>query len=101
VVHRYRLIDSQHYVLQFDSDQSHLAVGFHLDLVRRTREDRRSAVPQLAATATQTPSRTATRVKGGTTLAVLHGSIWVPAGRWPNWSPKRPPTWGAAPRWHR
>lgn len=74
LVHRYRLIDSQHYVLQFDSLLSRRPVGFHLDLVRRTPQDRRSATLQEATTAPETPSRAATRVKAGTTLAALHGS---------------------------
>jgi cytochrome P450/NADPH-cytochrome P450 reductase len=74
VVHRYRLVDSDHYVPQWDSDSSHIPVGFQLDLIRRTPEDRRSAAPQEIAAAPQTPSHVATRVKAGTTLAVLHGS---------------------------
>ena len=74
LVHRYRLIDSQHYVLRFDSHFSRRPVGFHLDLIRRSPEQRRPATVAEAAAVPQTPSRTATRVKVGTTLAVLHGS---------------------------
>ncbi len=75
VVHRYRLIDSKHYVLQFDSERSRRPMGFHLDLIRRTPGDRRSAEPQdAAATAAQISSHAITRLKAGTTLAVLHGS---------------------------
>jgi cytochrome P450/NADPH-cytochrome P450 reductase len=74
LVHRYRLIDSQHYVLQFDSERSRRPMGFHLDLIRRTPEDRRSAAPQDAATASQTASHATTPLKAGTSLAVLHGS---------------------------
>ncbi|MCV7229806.1 bifunctional cytochrome P450/NADPH--P450 reductase [Mycolicibacterium komossense] len=74
LVHRYRLIDSQHYVLQFDSQRSRRPVGFHLDLIRRTPDDRHHAAPQETAAVPSNPLRTATRVKAGTTLAVLHGS---------------------------
>ena len=74
LVHRYRLIDSQHYVLQFDSERSRRPMGFHLDLIRRTHADRRSAEPQDAATAPQPPSHVTTPLKAGTTLTVLHGS---------------------------
>ncbi|TPG33858.1 bifunctional cytochrome P450/NADPH--P450 reductase [Mycolicibacterium hodleri] len=74
LTHRYRLIDSQHYVLQFDSERSRRPVGFHLDLIRRTPEERSCAAPQDAAPAPQTPSRATTPLKAGTTLAVLHGS---------------------------
>lgn len=74
LVHRYRLIDSQHYVLQWDSTLSRRPVGFHLDLILRTPQDRRSAVSQEAPTTPQSPSRMATAIKTGTTLAVLHGS---------------------------
>ncbi len=74
LVHRYRLIDSHHYVLQFDSERSRRPVGFHLDVLRRTPEDRRGVAPQAAATSVQIPSRAITRLKVGATLAVLHGS---------------------------
>jgi cytochrome P450/NADPH-cytochrome P450 reductase len=74
VVHRYRLIDSQHYVLQFDSDRSRRPVGFHLDLIRRTPEDRRTAALEVSAAASSAPSHATMPLKAGTTLAVLHGS---------------------------
>ena len=74
LVHRYRLIDSQHYVLQFDSERSRRPMGFRLDLIRRTDGDRRSAAPQDTVTAPQTPSHATAPVKAGTTLTVLHGS---------------------------
>lgn len=74
LVHRYRLLDSQHYVLHFDSERSRRPVGFRLGLVRRTPEDRRSAVSPQAAAAPQSTAGTLTPVKAGTTLAVLHGS---------------------------
>lgn len=72
LVHRYRLVDSHHYVLQWDGQMSRRPVGFELDLVRRTPDERRRATPeptaQPAATGAMTP------IKAGTTLAVLHGS---------------------------
>jgi cytochrome P450/NADPH-cytochrome P450 reductase len=75
VVHRYRLIDSQHYVLQWDNALSRRPVGFCLDVVPRTPDDRRSDV--LVDTADRavrpTPAHV-TAMKKGTTLAVLFGS---------------------------
>ncbi|BBY32534.1 NADPH--cytochrome P450 reductase [Mycolicibacter minnesotensis] len=72
VIHRYRLIDSQHYVLHFDSERSRRPVGFHLSLIRRTPEDR-SAAPQAEVTH-RNATGAVTPVTAGTTLAVLHGS---------------------------
>lgn len=72
VVHRYRLIDSQHYVLQWDSPLSRRPVGFCLDVVPRTPEDRRSDVA--AEAAAQPHTGTAAAMKQGTTLSVLFGS---------------------------
>lgn len=74
IVHRYRLIDSQHYVLQFDSPLGRRPMGFHLDLIRRMPQDRSASVPREAAAAPRGPSGVATAIKAGTTLAVLHGS---------------------------
>jgi cytochrome P450 / NADPH-cytochrome P450 reductase len=74
LVHRYRLIDSQHYVLQWNSPTSRRPVGFHLDLIRRSADDRQTHVAAAAATSPQTPTGTISAVKAGTTLAVLHGS---------------------------
>ena len=73
IVHRYRLIDSAHYVLRWDGPLSRRPAGFHLDLVRRTAADRATAVAPVAS-AVQTPTRPVTALKAGTTLAVLHGS---------------------------
>jgi cytochrome P450/NADPH-cytochrome P450 reductase len=74
VVHRYRLIDSQHYVLQWDG-LSRRPVDFRLDLVRRTPEDRRRAATAHETAATPpSASGVVTAMKAGTTLAVLHGS---------------------------
>lgn len=70
LVHRYRLVDSQHYVLQWEG-LSRRPVGFHLDLIRRDPEDR-----QLAVTPSSAPAAVGATmpVRAGTTLAVLHGS---------------------------
>lgn len=74
VVHRYRLIDSDHYVLQSESAISHRPVGFELDLARRTPQDRRVPVEAAAAPATGAGAGAVTPVRAGTTVAVLHGS---------------------------
>ncbi|MCB0949601.1 MAG: cytochrome P450 [Mycobacterium sp.] len=76
LVHRYRLIDSQHYVLQWDSSLSRRPVGFHLDLIRRTPADRhRATTAEAAGSATAGhQSQGVVPIKAGTTLAVLHGS---------------------------
>jgi cytochrome P450/NADPH-cytochrome P450 reductase len=74
IVHRYRLIDSHHYALKFAPGIERTPQDFRLDLVRRAPEDRHSTPPKEAEAATQISSRTATTVKVGTTLAVLHGS---------------------------
>jgi cytochrome P450/NADPH-cytochrome P450 reductase len=74
LIHRYRLIDSQHYALQWDSPTSRRPVGFHLDLIRRSADDRRTHVTTAAATAPQSTAGPVGAVKAGTTLAVLHGS---------------------------
>ena len=72
LVHRYRLIDSQHYVLQWNSPLSRRPVGFCLDLVRRTPDDRLSDVaPEVSA---QPIPGHASAMKQGTTLSVLFGS---------------------------
>ena len=75
LIHRYRLVDSQHYVLQWDSQLSRRPVGFRLDLVRRTPAERRSPAPVTTTpVAPAASSASASRVKAGTTLAILHGS---------------------------
>ena len=74
LVHRYRLIDSQHYVLQWDSEGSRRPVGFHLDLIRRTPGDRHRAAPAEPSTVTGQQSQAVSPIKTGTTLAILHGS---------------------------
>ena len=72
VVHRYRLIDSQHYVLQWDSALSRRPVGFCLDVVPRTPDDRRASVVTEVSDEPRTGHATA--MKHGTTLSVLFGS---------------------------
>lgn len=75
LVHRYRLIDSEHYVLRWDGPNSRRPAGFHLEVARRTAEDRRQqTAPATESVAPQTSATYATVLKPGTTLAVLHGS---------------------------
>ena len=74
LVHRYRLVDSDHYVLHWDSQLSRRPVGFRLDLIRRTPADRLRAQPAATATVDATPSGMVSPIRSGTTLAVLHGS---------------------------
>ena len=71
MLHRYRLIDSQHYVLQWEGPLSRRPVGFELELIRRDPADRR---PATAAPAAAPSTLAATPVKAGTSLAILHGS---------------------------
>ncbi|MBS1692776.1 MAG: cytochrome P450 [Actinobacteria bacterium] len=73
LVHRYRLIDSEHYALQWDSPLSRRPTGFRLALRRRTPDDRRgqATAPVTAATTGASAHRA---IRAGTTLAVLHGS---------------------------
>ena len=70
VVHRYRLVDSQHYVVRWEG-LSRRPIGFHVELVRRTSAERvvATALPVAAPAATAVSP-----VKAGTTVAVLHGS---------------------------
>ena len=74
LVHRYRLLDSQHYVLQWDSELSRRPVGFRLDLMRRIPADRRIAQPVTTATSAPLQPQVFSPIKAGTTVAVLHGS---------------------------
>lgn len=73
LVHRYRLIDSQHYVLHWEG-RSRRPAGLSLDVIRRAPEDRQGVAPQEAEPAPKLAAGAATPVKAGTTLAVLHGS---------------------------
>jgi cytochrome P450 / NADPH-cytochrome P450 reductase len=70
LVHRYRLIDSQHYVPRWDG-MSRRPVGFTVDLLRRTPAER---VVVAAAPVAAPAAGASAPVKAGTTLAVLHGS---------------------------
>ena len=74
IVHRYRMIDSRHYVLQWDGPGSRRPVGFHVDLLRRTADERAVRPAPDAAGESRPTTAAATAVKAGTTLAVLHGS---------------------------
>lgn len=74
LAHRYRLIDSKHYVLQWESPVSHRPVGFELDLARRSAQDRRHSPDASPAPAAAAGVAQATPVRAGTTVAVLHGS---------------------------
>lgn len=73
LVHRYRLIDSRHYVRRWEGPRSRRPVGFQLDLIRRTPAERHreATTPTPASHGARTP---ASRVKAGTTLSILHGS---------------------------
>ena len=53
LVHRYRLIDAYHYVPQWENPNSRRPVGFRLDLLRRTPQDRHTGAPGLEAVAAQ------------------------------------------------
>ncbi|WP_018161681.1 cytochrome P450 [Smaragdicoccus niigatensis] len=76
IVHRYRLVDSGHYVLNYATPTERKPNGFKLDLIRRTPAERHQAAPSVAPTATAAPPAASAlgMVKAGTTLAVLHGS---------------------------
>ncbi|MGD9619278.1 MAG: cytochrome P450 [Mycolicibacterium sp.] len=74
IIHRYRLIDSQHYALHWDGPNSRRPIDFHLDLIRRTPEDRQTNTAAAESGTAQTPVGPPAAVKPGTTLAVLHGS---------------------------
>lgn len=75
IVHRYRLIDTYHYVPQWETPTSRRPVGFRLDLLRRSPQDRNTrtlgAQPDVAQKETRSP---ATAITAGTRLAILYGS---------------------------
>jgi cytochrome P450/NADPH-cytochrome P450 reductase len=73
-VHRYRLIDAYHYVPQWETPTSRRPVGFRLDVVRRTSQDRRTETPDIGSADTPNDTQSPTAIKAGTRLAVLHGS---------------------------
>ena len=70
VVHRYRLIDSSHYVVQWEG-LSRRPVGFTMSLARRVAADR---VLLAAPAAAPVVGSATSALRAGTTLAVLHGS---------------------------
>lgn len=69
LVHRYRLIDSSHYVVQWEG-MSRRPVGFSVDLARRKASER----VVVAAPAAVAVASASAPIRAGTTLAVLHGS---------------------------
>ncbi|MEB3982044.1 cytochrome P450 [Mycobacterium sp. 663a-19] len=75
IVHRYRLIDAYHYVPQWETPTSRRPVGFRLDLLRRTPQDRNTDTLGAQPDAAQSEARSpATAITAGTRLAVLYGS---------------------------
>jgi cytochrome P450/NADPH-cytochrome P450 reductase len=74
LVHRYRLIDAYHYVPQWETPTSRRPVGFRLDLLRRTPQDRHTDAPVLEAVAGQDAAQHPTAITAGTRLAIFHGS---------------------------
>ncbi|OBH51036.1 cytochrome P450 [Mycobacterium sp. E2479] len=74
LVHRYRLIDSYHYVPQWETPTSRRPVGFRLDLLRRTPQDRETSTPGVEAAARQNAEQHPTAIRAGTRLAIFHGS---------------------------
>ncbi|MEB4210100.1 cytochrome P450 [Mycobacterium sp. 94-17] len=73
IVHRYRLIDAYHYVPQWETATSRRPVGFRLEVLRRTTQDRQIGTPGVAAASGQNVERP-TAITAGTRLAVLYGS---------------------------
>lgn len=73
IVHRYRLIDTYHYVPQWETPTSRRPVGFRLDVIRRTPQERRTPTPGVEAVA-QNETEHPTAIMAGTRLAVFHGS---------------------------
>ncbi|BBX45505.1 cytochrome P450 [Mycobacterium cookii] len=73
LVHRYRLIDAYHYVPQWENPNSRRPVGFRLDLLRRTAQDRHIGTPVSEAVNAENDCA-ATALKAGTRLAILYGS---------------------------
>jgi cytochrome P450/NADPH-cytochrome P450 reductase len=75
LIHRYRLIDTYHYVPQWETPTSRRPIGFRLDLLRRTPQDRNAhtlgAQPETAQSEAQSPAKV---IAAGTRLAFLYGS---------------------------
>ena len=74
LVHRYRFVDVEHYTLRTHSDVLRKPEGFHVELVRRTPEERRQANAAIAAVAAAPVTQSRAAVPAGTKLLVLHGS---------------------------
>jgi cytochrome P450/NADPH-cytochrome P450 reductase len=75
VVHRYRLIDAYHYVPQWETPTSRRPVGFRLDVLRRTQQDRHPSTSDAEGMTGQNETRSpATAITAGTRLAILYGS---------------------------
>lgn len=74
IIHRYRLIDAYHYVPQWETAHSRRPVGFRLDVLRRTPQDRTIAAPGVAGAGAQSASQHPTAITAGTRLAIYHGS---------------------------
>lgn len=74
VVHRYRLIDAYHYVPHWETPNTRRPVGFRLDLLRRTQQDRHTDASGLEAAAGQKAVQQPTAITAGTRLAIFHGS---------------------------
>ncbi len=74
LVHRYRLIDAYHYVPQWEAPTSRRPVGFRLDVLRRTPQDRQTDTSGIEGTAAQNAAQHPTAITVGTRLAIFHGS---------------------------
>jgi cytochrome P450 / NADPH-cytochrome P450 reductase len=75
VVHRYRLVDAYHYVPQWEHPNSRRPIGFRLDLLRRTPQDRHTDTSGVEVAAVQkAEQRPAMALTAGTRLAILYGS---------------------------
>lgn len=74
VVHRYRLIDTYHYVPRWETPTSRRPVGFRLDVIRRTPRERQTDTVGVAGVAAQDETQPPTAIMAGARLAVFHGS---------------------------
>ncbi|MEE2851930.1 MAG: cytochrome P450 [Actinomycetota bacterium] len=75
LIHRYRLIDTYHYVPQWETPTSRRPVGFRLDLLRRTPQDRNTHTLDAQPDGAHGESQSlATAMMAGIRLAVLYGS---------------------------
>ena len=99
IVHRYRLIDAYHYVPQWETPTSRRPVGFRLDLLRRTPQDRhirhvgaQADAGQHESAVTQRRSRPA---PGWPSCTVRTSA---PAAPWPANSPTMQRHWAARRR---